>query len=60
MHFVDLPDLLRDLPVALFAVTFRIFQPPVIRGARDMETVAETLYRVMFFFRQFPDRLVFI
>ena len=57
---VDLPDLLRDLPILFLIYAFRIFQPPIVRRTRYMKMAAQPFHWIMLFFREFPDRLVLI
>lgn len=60
MDFMDLLDLLGDLPVRFLIYAFRFGQPPVIRRAWNMKVTAKPLHGVRPFFREFPDRLVLI
>ena len=60
MDFMDLLNLLGDLPVRFFIYAFRFGQPPVIRRAWNMKVTAKPLHGVRPFFRELPDRLVLI
>jgi hypothetical protein len=60
MVFVDLPDLLGNLLILFLAYAFRVFQPPIKRRAWNMKITTEPFHWIMPFFRELPDRQVFI
>ena len=50
MVFVDLPDLLGDFLILFLAYAFWIFQPPIIRRARNVNIITEPFYWIVPFF----------
>ena len=60
MLFMDESYFFCNLPVSPFTVTDWIFQPTVVGCAGNVQILTKFLYGIVFFFRQFFDRLIFV
>ena len=57
---MDIPDLPGEFFIVPLTETDWVLQPAIVSAAGKMKIITESLNRILFFFRQFFDRLIFV